>query len=121
MCVSCTGWAAAFFSASDPSLSQEVADGKINVQSACALNTVCITASKCGCVESHFKSIRTNFTLQNGIVALHSPLFFFLRVASSRLPLPNPHFVAGLGKIRPAKEFISASGSGCCCYISLLH
>jgi hypothetical protein len=31
--------AAAFFSASGAALSQEVADGKINVQSACALNT----------------------------------------------------------------------------------
>jgi hypothetical protein len=29
-----------FFSAGDTSLSQEVADGKISVQSACALNTV---------------------------------------------------------------------------------
>jgi hypothetical protein len=31
--------AAAFFSASGAALSQEVADGKIDVQSACALNT----------------------------------------------------------------------------------
>jgi hypothetical protein len=31
--------AAAFFSASGAAQSQEVADGKINVQSACALNT----------------------------------------------------------------------------------
>jgi hypothetical protein len=35
-----TGRVAPFFSSSDPSLSQEVADGKISVQSACALNTV---------------------------------------------------------------------------------
>jgi hypothetical protein len=40
MCATCTGRAAAFFSASGPSLSQEVADGKINVQSACPLNTM---------------------------------------------------------------------------------
>jgi hypothetical protein len=40
MCASCTGRAGAFFSASGPSLSQEVADGKINVQSGSALNMV---------------------------------------------------------------------------------
>jgi hypothetical protein len=42
MRANCTGRAAALFSASDAALSQEVADGKINVQSACALNTVYI-------------------------------------------------------------------------------
>jgi hypothetical protein len=31
---------AAFFSATGAALSQEVADGKINVQTACALNTL---------------------------------------------------------------------------------
>jgi hypothetical protein len=36
------GVAAAFFLASDALLLQEVADGKINVQSACALNTMYI-------------------------------------------------------------------------------
>jgi hypothetical protein len=36
MCATCTGRTA------DPSLSHEVADGKINVQSACALNMVYI-------------------------------------------------------------------------------
>jgi ABC-type molybdate transport system substrate-binding protein len=40
MRASSSGRAAAFFSASDPSLSQEAAYGKINAQSACALNTV---------------------------------------------------------------------------------
>jgi hypothetical protein len=40
MCASYTGRMPAFFSASGPSLLQEVADGKINVQSVCALNTV---------------------------------------------------------------------------------
>jgi hypothetical protein len=40
MCASCSGHTVAFFSASGPLLSQEVADGKINVQPACALNTV---------------------------------------------------------------------------------
>jgi hypothetical protein len=37
---SCSGCAAAFFSASDAALSQEAADSKINVQSTCTLNTV---------------------------------------------------------------------------------
>jgi hypothetical protein len=40
MRASSTGHVAAFFSASATVLSQEAADGKINVQSACALNTV---------------------------------------------------------------------------------
>jgi hypothetical protein len=43
MCASSTGRAAAFFSASDAALLQEAADGKINVQSACALNMVSVT------------------------------------------------------------------------------
>jgi hypothetical protein len=40
MCVSSSGRAAEFFSAGDTSLSKEVSDSKISVQSACALNTV---------------------------------------------------------------------------------
>jgi hypothetical protein len=40
MCASSCGRAEAFLSASDAAVSQEVADGKISVQSACALNTV---------------------------------------------------------------------------------
>jgi hypothetical protein len=40
MCASSPSHAEAFFSASGTALSQEVADGKINVQSACAVNTV---------------------------------------------------------------------------------
>jgi predicted nucleic acid binding AN1-type Zn finger protein len=39
MCASSSGRAAAFFSASGAALSQEVTDGKMNVQSACALDT----------------------------------------------------------------------------------
>jgi hypothetical protein len=39
MCASSSGRAAAFFSASDAALSQQVADGKITVHSACALIT----------------------------------------------------------------------------------
>jgi hypothetical protein len=39
MCASSSGREAAFFSASGAALSQEVADGKFNVQSACALIT----------------------------------------------------------------------------------
>jgi hypothetical protein len=39
MCANSTGRAQAFLSASDAAVSLEVADGKINVQSACALNT----------------------------------------------------------------------------------
>jgi hypothetical protein len=42
MCAICSDHAAAFFSASGPVLSQEAADGKTNVQSACSLNTVYI-------------------------------------------------------------------------------
>jgi hypothetical protein len=37
MCASSSGCAAAFFSASGAALSQQVADGKINIQSACTL------------------------------------------------------------------------------------
>jgi hypothetical protein len=40
MCASSYGRAEAFLSASDAAVSQEVADGKISVQSACALNTM---------------------------------------------------------------------------------
>jgi hypothetical protein len=40
MCAAGSERPQAFFSASDASLLQEVADGKISVQSACALNTV---------------------------------------------------------------------------------
>jgi hypothetical protein len=40
MYASSSGHAAVFFSAGGTALSQEVADSKINVQSACALNTV---------------------------------------------------------------------------------
>jgi hypothetical protein len=43
MCASSSGRATAFFSASYAALSQEVANGKINVQAACALNTVYMT------------------------------------------------------------------------------
>jgi hypothetical protein len=39
MCASSSGQAAAFFSASGTALLQEVADSKINVQSACTLDT----------------------------------------------------------------------------------
>jgi hypothetical protein len=39
MCANSTGRAQAFLSASDAAVSQEVADGKIGIQSACALNT----------------------------------------------------------------------------------
>jgi hypothetical protein len=39
MCANGTGRAQAFLSASDVAVSQEVADGKISIQSACALNT----------------------------------------------------------------------------------
>jgi hypothetical protein len=39
MCANSTGRAQAFLSASDAEVSQEVADGKISIQSACALNT----------------------------------------------------------------------------------
>jgi hypothetical protein len=39
MCASNSGRVAARVSASDTALTQEVADGKINVQSACALDT----------------------------------------------------------------------------------
>jgi enterochelin esterase-like enzyme len=45
MCASYTGRAPAFFSASDASLSQGVAEGKINAQSVCALNTVYIRST----------------------------------------------------------------------------
>jgi hypothetical protein len=40
MCASSSGFAAAFSSASGAALSQEAADGKTNVQSACAVNMV---------------------------------------------------------------------------------
>jgi hypothetical protein len=40
MCASTSGGTAAFFSATGAAPSQEVADGKINVQSACDVNTV---------------------------------------------------------------------------------
>jgi hypothetical protein len=43
MCASSSGCAAAFFSASGAALSQEVADGKMNVQAACSLNMVYMT------------------------------------------------------------------------------
>jgi hypothetical protein len=39
MCANSTGRTQIFLSASDAVVSQEVADGKISVQSACALNT----------------------------------------------------------------------------------
>jgi hypothetical protein len=39
MCANSTGRAQAFLSASDGAVSQEVADAKISIQSACALNT----------------------------------------------------------------------------------
>jgi hypothetical protein len=39
MCANSTGCELAFLSASDAAVSQEVADGKITIQSACALNT----------------------------------------------------------------------------------
>jgi hypothetical protein len=39
MCANSTGRAKTFFSASDAAVSQEVADGKISIQSAYALNT----------------------------------------------------------------------------------
>jgi hypothetical protein len=39
MCASSSGRTAAFFSESGAALSQQVADGKINVQSVCALIT----------------------------------------------------------------------------------
>jgi hypothetical protein len=39
MCANSTGRAQAFLSASDAAVSQEFADGKISIQSACALNT----------------------------------------------------------------------------------
>jgi hypothetical protein len=39
MYVNSTGRAQAFLSASDAAVSQEVADGKSSIQSACALNT----------------------------------------------------------------------------------
>jgi hypothetical protein len=42
MCASTCGCTAAFFSASDAAPSQEVANSKINVQSACALKMVYI-------------------------------------------------------------------------------
>jgi hypothetical protein len=47
MWASCTDCVAAFFLASGPSLSQEAADIKINVQSACALNTVYYPFKNC--------------------------------------------------------------------------
>jgi hypothetical protein len=40
MCATGSDRPQAFFSAGDTSLSQEVADGKISVKTACALNTV---------------------------------------------------------------------------------
>jgi hypothetical protein len=40
MFASCSDRVALFSSASGPALSQEAGDGKINVQSACSLNTV---------------------------------------------------------------------------------
>jgi hypothetical protein len=40
MCVSCTGREATFFSASGVCLLQKVADGKINVPSACTMDMV---------------------------------------------------------------------------------
>jgi hypothetical protein len=40
-----SGRVAAFLSASGAALSQEVADGKINVQSACALNMVYVVTA----------------------------------------------------------------------------
>jgi hypothetical protein len=39
MYASSSGRAASFFSANGAALSQQIADGKINVQSACALST----------------------------------------------------------------------------------
>jgi hypothetical protein len=39
MCANSTSHAQEFLSASDAAVSQEVADGKISIQSACALNT----------------------------------------------------------------------------------
>jgi hypothetical protein len=39
MCANSTGRAQAFVSASDAAVSQEIADGNISIQSACALNT----------------------------------------------------------------------------------
>jgi hypothetical protein len=39
MCANSTGHPQAFLSASDAALSREVADGKISIQSACALNS----------------------------------------------------------------------------------
>jgi hypothetical protein len=39
MCANSTSRAQAFLSESDVAVSQEVADGKIGIQSACALNT----------------------------------------------------------------------------------
>jgi hypothetical protein len=42
MCASSSGGTEAFFSASGTALSQEVADGKINIQSARTLNKVYI-------------------------------------------------------------------------------
>jgi hypothetical protein len=43
MFTSCSDCVALFSSASGPALSQEAADGKINVQSACSLNTVYVS------------------------------------------------------------------------------
>jgi hypothetical protein len=40
MCTSSSGHVAAFFSASSAAPLQEAGEGKINVQSTCALNTV---------------------------------------------------------------------------------
>jgi hypothetical protein len=42
MCANSTGCAQAFWSASDAAVPREVADGKISIQSACALNTLYI-------------------------------------------------------------------------------
>jgi hypothetical protein len=39
MCANSTGRAQALLSASDAAVSEEVADGKISIQSACGLNT----------------------------------------------------------------------------------
>jgi hypothetical protein len=61
MCANSTGRAPAFLSASDAAVSQEVADVKISIQSACALNTryFHVIMKSCGTLRLFLESYTT--------------------------------------------------------------
>jgi hypothetical protein len=79
MCASSSSRTEAFFSASGAALSQEVADGKISVQSPCALNTVYILLS--------WRAVRVIFLLKSGCT---TPISYVLSSYQPRLfPFDN--------------------------------